>query len=379
MVTLVNETPYFTFTPLLHEVATGGVREDNVIYNLSSLCRGNSFSFLNAKVKDVDFRKKVVNTTKGKISYDFLVIALGSETNYRDVIGAEEYCYPLKSFKDAVMIRDRVIDVVNNALHSSDSVKQEMLTFVVTGAGPTGVEFAAELREFLYELEKHHPSISGKTRVIILQRGTDFLPQLRADCREEVIKRLKELDIDLRFNSEATKVTARGVYVGNEFISALTVVWTSGVKPRKIKTRPVIKEFIANETLFLNEYNSVFVIGDVASIVDANSKKVPMLAQAAVQQAKVVAQNILRKINGAKPRHFAFKQNGFLLSVGEKFAVAEIGVFHLKGFFAWWIYRTIYLIKTVGLINKIRLAWDWTIGLFRPRYVKKIVMQFKRQ
>lgn len=195
---------------------------------------------------------------------------------------------------------------------------------------------------------------------------------LPEDCIDKVLKRFKKLNIDLRFNSKVDKLTKDGIYVNNNFIPAKIKICTTGVEPNFINLIPNIfdKGIKVNSKLQVNNYENVFCIGDMAIHINPEGKRTPMLAQAAVQQANIVAKNIFNLINNNELIDFQFKKLGFLLSLGQKFAVAEVLNKHFKGFFAWWLWRTIYLSKVVGLKNKLMLAYDWTIGLFRKRYIK---------
>jgi len=363
-ITLINRDNNFIFTPLLHEVATAGIRENNAIYPLKESLTDKRIKIVAAEIEKADLKKKVVKTSKGNFKYDYLVIALGSKTNL-NVPGLKEYCLELKTIKHAREIRKAVFDEFKKG--------DKKISFAVIGAGPTGVELAAEMRELGDLLiEKRFKNLNKKDfSVMLLQRGSSMLPQLPKNLVSKVEDELKRLNVDLRYNCDVEKVTKNGIYVNKKLIPCSIKIAAVGVKASKIKTVPEIYEengIPVRKDLRVEEFKNIFALGDVALHKD-NGEYTPKLAQAAVQEAKYVAKNIINLIRKDKTEDFKFKMQGFLLSVGQNYAVAEIKPFFLSGFFAWLLWRTIYLSKVVGLKNKIYLAYDWTIGLFRRRFV----------
>ena len=363
-ITLINRDNNFVFTPLLHEVATAGIRENNAVYPLKENLTDERIKIVAAEIEKADLKKKIIKTSKGDFKYDYLIIALGSKTNL-NVPGLKEYCFELKTIEHAKQIRKAVFDEFKKS--------SKKISFAVIGAGPTGVELAAEMRELGDLLiEKRFKNLNKKDfSVILLQRGSSMLPQLPERLVRKVEAELKRLNVDLRYNCKVEKVTKNGIYVNGKLIPCSIKIAAVGVKANRIKTVPEIYTadgILVRKDLRVEGFNNVFALGDVALHKD-NGEFTPRLAQAAVQEAKYVAKNIISLIRKDKTEDFKFKMQGFLLSVGQNYAVAEIKPFFLSGFFAWWLWRTIYLSKVVGLRNKLYLAYDWTIGLFRRRFV----------
>ncbi|MDP4012304.1 MAG: NAD(P)/FAD-dependent oxidoreductase [Candidatus Nanoarchaeia archaeon] len=379
-ITLIDRDNYFTFTPLLHEVATAGIRENNVVYKLKEHLNNGRVKTVKAEIKNVDLKKKTVKTSEGNYDYDYLVIALGAKTNYYDIPGLEDYAYPLKTIQDAHTIRKAVVEAFKKANKTKNlKERKKLLTFVVVGAGATGIELVAELREFGDLLiERQFKNLNKKDfRVIILQKSAHMVHELPSGLVSKVENKLKKMSVELRYNSPVKKVTKEGVYVDGEFIPCNVKIAATGVEANVVKTTPNIyhgKNGIpVKRTLQINKFRNVFALGDIAIHENKNGEITPKLAQVATREAKIVANNIINSIYGNFLEEFEFRSQGFLLSVGQRFAVAEIFGIFLKGFIAWWLWRTVYLMKIVGLKNKLYLAYDWTIGLFRKRFVKRSV------
>lgn len=363
-ITLINRDNNFTFTPLLHEVATAGMRVSNAVYPLKENLTDKRIKIVAAEIEKADLKNRIVKTSKGNFKYDYLIIALGSRTNF-NIPGLKEYCFELKTIEHAKQIRKAVFEEFQK--------ENKKITVVVIGAGPTGVELAAELRELGDLLiEKRFKNLNKKDfSVILLQRGSSMLPQLPVNLVRKVEAELKRLNVDLRYNCDVEKVNKNGIYVNGKLVPCLIKVAAVGVKANRIKTLPEIYTsdgIPVRKDLRIERFNNVFALGDVALHKD-NGAFTPRLAQAAVQEAKYVARNIIALIRKEKTEEFNFKVQGFLMSVGQNYAVAQIKPLYLSGFFAWWLWRTIYWSKIVGLRNKVYLVYDWTIGLFRRRFV----------
>jgi len=385
-VTIVNKTNYFLFTPLLHEVATGSLSPTSVAEPLREVFSGTGIELCQGVVDSVDFNEHRVQIISSGTSshhtlpYDYLVIATGAETNYFGISGAEKYALPLKDLNDAVRIRTHIIDCFEEAVMCEDSAERaRLLSFVVVGGGPTGVETVAEMNEFIHGIidryfYKSHDCEHCEVKVSLVHAGPELLQQFPDSLRVAVRKHLVAKGIDLRLNSRVTNVTSHTLsltdetnttddMIAAETIPTATVIWAAGVKP--IDTRLSIDEFF-----HVNGDERAFALGDTAGTL-------PMLAQVAVQQASVVADNIIASIKQKPLKDFSYHSRGTLVSVGKWFAVGifsssdkSIGV--IKGRFAWWIWRTTYLSKFASWKKRIRIMFEWTLQLFFPRDITKL-------
>lgn len=381
-ITVVNKNNYFLFTPMLHEVATGGLNTHHITEPIRQITRGCLTEFIQAEVEKIDLKKKQVETTKGKIKYDYLVIGLGSEPNYRGITGAKENSLQLHDLQDAWKIRGYFIDVFEHAATIKGPEKRKAyLTFAVVGGGATGVELVAEAAELFFDAyEKYYRNTypTNDATLYLINRGSDILSQFPKHLRKKSADILIKNGVKIIFNASVKKISEHHVTLSNgEKIHVEHTVWAGGVKPVEIQFGRTIEKdksgrLVVDKHLRLKGQYNVFALGDIASFSNNLSRPLPMLAQVAVQQADVVAQNIVRTVQREPLIKFSYKDRGSLVSIGQWNAVGKIGPFHLSGKFAWWLWRTIYLSKLASWKNRIKVAIDWTINLFYPRDITKI-------
>ena len=381
-ITLVNDTNYFLFTPLLHEVATGALHPDNVVEPIRKVITCCLKDLIVTSVSHVSFKDKVVHTTSGKISYDYLVMALGAETNFFNIPGAEEHSFTLKSMDDAMAIKRQFIRSLEEATDITDKEeRQKLLTFTIIGGGPTGIELAAETAEFFYHtFAKYYPKeLIDEVRICVIQRGETILQQFSPVLQKKALTILKKKKVEILLNHAVEKVDSNSVYItGGKKIYTKTPIWVAGVKPTNVT---IDKEglqnsrgcFVVNQGLQLLNDPHVYVIGDMAHCEDPITKKgLPALAQVAVQQGVFVAKNIKRHIEGKDPIPLKIKLRGMLVSLGEWRAAGQVGALHFTGRIAWWMWRTIYLTKLLSWKKKFQVAADWTIQLFTSRDISDV-------
>lgn len=245
-ITLINKDNYFLFTPMLHEVATGGLNRHNIVEPIREILKADNFEFIKCAVKEINFNKKLIITSLCDLTYDYLVIALGSSTNFYDVQDARKYCLDLKDLHTASSVRNRIINSLEIAskLYKKENVKK-YLTFIVVGGGPTGVELSAEISEFVKQMLKDNYKHLGKNnfKIYLIQRGDRIMPFIHPKCIEKATNELVKKGITLLLNSSATKVLKNSVEINNkENIVSNTIIWTSGVRPNEIETIPKITD-----------------------------------------------------------------------------------------------------------------------------------------
>ena len=379
-ITLINRENYFLFTPLLHEVATGGLNRHNIVEPIRQILKANNFEFVKCEVKEIDFNKKIVYTNLCDINYDYLVIAIGSTTNFYNIPGAKEYCLDLKNMQAAASVRNKIINSLEIAskLNKKQNISK-YLTFCIVGGGPTGVELSAEISEFVKQMLKdNYKHLGNNFKIYLIHKGDKIMPFIHPKCVEKASNELKNKGVTLLLNSSVTKVfDDRAEINNNKKIYSNTIIWTSGVKPNEIKTIPKITDekgfFHINEYLQVKNMKNVFALGDCALFLNKNEyKPIPALAQTALIESRYISNNIINLIEGRKLEECKVRLSGLLVSIGQKYAVADIHGIRFKGFLAWWLWRTIYLFKLVGRANKFRVALDWTINLFSKRDTSEI-------
>ncbi len=378
---LVNPQNYFLFTPLLHEVATGGVEPGHIVEPLREVLGCCLSDFWQTTVTKVQLANKTLETSLGQLPYDYLVLASGAETNFYGTPGAAEYALTLKTLGDAIRLRNHCIDTFERASKIADQATlQRELSFVVVGGGPTGVELIAELAEFVGDaFARVYPrTLLQNVSLTLVHAGDELIPQFPSRLRQKSQAVLERKGIKVRLGATVQAVDREGVVLkdGNR-IEASTVIWVAGVRP----THPIFdtelqhddwNRLIVNNLLQLERYPEVSVLGDTAAVHDSHGHALPALAQVAVQQATTVGDNIAATIKGKSPQPFRYHHRGDLLSLGQWMAVGEIGGFPFAGHLAWWIWRTVYLSKVLSFRKKLEVALDWTLDLFSPRDISKL-------
>jgi NADH dehydrogenase len=412
-VTIVNRTNYFLFTPLLHEVATGGLSPRNIAEPLREIFAHSGIKIVQASVEKIDASKRTV-TLKGhldmcSISYDYLVVATGAETNYYGIPGADVHTMSLKNLQDAYLIRNKIIDLFEQAILISDPVRRkELLSFVVVGGGATGVEVAAELTEFISGMVKRYyndtegTDIDGsrpddrqrchpeEPSVTMVHGGKELLEQFSPRLRQAAMARLVHNGVILKAGSTVSAVTPEGLTLADgSTIPASLIIWAAGVKPIIPQFEASLPTVAGGGRLAVDEYfrllqqKNIFALGDVAAYVDGQAaglvvdptkpaRPLPMLAQVAVSQARIVAYNIWASIAERSLQRFHYHSKGGMVSVGQWFAVGEIYSFGLAGKLAWWMWRTIYLFKFASWSKRIQIVFEWTLAIFYPRDITKL-------
>lgn len=378
-VTLVNSTNYFLFTPLLHEVATGGLNQTHVVESIREIMQGCPCDFYQANIESIDNVNKKINTTLGDISYDYLVIALGATTNFYGIPGADKSSFVLKNVEDAIKLKDKFIDVFEKASKIKDPVERKSLvSFAVVGGGATGVELAGEIAEFIYDtFAKFYGDLVKESEIYLLNSGSELLAQFHPDLRKKSLDTLTKKGIKVILNCAVSEVTSQGVSLKDGKVLPLNnVVWVAGVKPNTPKFLQEVEldksgRIVVDEFLRVKKHSDIFALGDVASVT-TKAGALPMLAQVAVEESKTVAKNIAQSISGKPLKALKeFKLKGSLVSLGQWNAVGDLFGFRVFGPHIWWLWRTIYLFKFISFAKKFKIALDWTYNIFCPRDISK--------
>ncbi len=383
-ITLVNKTNHFLFTPLLHEVATGGLSPLSVAEPLREIFSGGCVKILQGTVDSIDSAAKKIKIGNREISYDYAVLTTGADSNYYGISGAKEHSLPLKSLDDAALIRSRVIDAFEKAALSEDPKEHSrLLSFVVVGGGATGVELAAELIEFATSIRNRYFSSAKcfhtmKPAVTLVNATPELLGPFDPVIRTYALKRLQKMGVEVRLNIAVKEIAADCIKLGNEAcIYSENVIWTAGVAaaaPKFIGTQPELAggRVVIDEFFRVKGTDGLYALGDVAALLQKDGKALPMLAQVATQQAGSVAYNILGAIRGYEPDAFRYHSKGSLVSLGRFHAVGKVFGVTLRGGFAWFVWRTTYLFKFHSWKKRIRIMFDWTLDLFYDRDTTKL-------
>ena len=387
-VTIVNRENFFLFTPMLHEVAASDLDITHIVSPVRKLV--SNMEFFDGDVEKVDLETRTVTVSHGDghthdLPYDHLVLAPGSVTNFFGLPGLEARAITMKSLGDAITLRNRMIQQLEEAETECGAPHMNhLMTFVVAGGGFAGVETIAGMNDFVHHALRFYPHIPReKVRMVLVHPGEVILPELSPRLGRYAEEKLAERGVEIRPKTKVAAVTERGVRLtdGSE-IDAATLIWTAGTQPNPmVKTLPCRTEkgrVCVDETLRVPGWPGVWALGDCALVPDpASGGFHPPTAQHAIRQGKVLARNILRELRGQSPRAFRFRTIGQLASLGRRTGVAQIFGFQFSGFAAWWMWRTIYLVKLPRLEKRLRVAIDWTWDLLFSKDLVKFLSRRK--
>lgn len=381
-ITLIDRQNYFIFFPLLIEAGTGNVEPRHAVVAIRSFLRRAEFRTARVTGVDLQAREVVCEFPDGhekRIGYDHLVVALGSVTRKPDIPGLREHALEIKSLPDAVALRDRAIQLLELADGAEDPrTKAAALRFVVVGANFTGTEVAGELNELLGSASRQYRNISPRDiRVTLIDHGRRILPALDERLSRYAEAKLRQRGVEVLLNESITAVGPESATLqsGRE-IPARTLVWAAGVEPSPLTRSlglPVNERgyIVCDRDLRVRGHPEIWAIGDCAVNTDAQGNVYPATAQHATREGKTAAANIARVLRGRPTVPCDIQTQGYLAALGCRTGVAHVFGIDFSGFAAWWLWRTVYLLKMPGFFRKLRVAMDWTLQLFfRREYVQ---------
>src|SRR6184192_3106982 len=373
-VVLLDRHNYHLFQPLLYQVATAGLEPEQIAKPVRAILRRQpNFEFRMVEVTGVDFATRQVATDRGPVPYDFLILALGGETNYFGLESIVRHGFGLKGVVDAVAIRNHVLRCFEQAMLEPDAERRRaLLTFVVVGGGPTGVEMAGALSELIrLVLVKDYPRLNIKdVRVLLLEASDRLLaamPDRLSEAAAETLWRKKHVEV--RFGAAVLDFDgARVTLKGGEVIPARTLIWAAGAKAVSLTatlglTTARQGRVAVTPELTAPEHPEVYVIGD-AAYLEHDGAPLPMMAPVAIQMADTATANIARRLRDEPPRAFRYKDPGSLATIGRNAAVAYLGGVAFKGFAAWVVWLIVHIIQLIGFRNKLFVLMNWAWDYF---------------
>ncbi len=366
-ITLVDKNNYFTFTPMLHEVASGAVEPSHCAIPLRELVYNTPHTFLRAEVEAIDPKKQIVKTSKGSLSYEYCVVALGSRTNYFNVPGAKEHSHHVRDLQSAIDLQEAIVEKLEDP-HISD------LQVTVVGGGFTGVEVAGQLCDMFHTDAKK--LYKEKTLTVnVIESGETVLKHMPNIVRRKITNRLEKNGVHIHNNCRVKKVTENEVFLNTEkTLKSHITVWCGGFKniageflPEEYTDRGRIP---VTSCLKHEKISTLYAVGDIVLFTDGKTGLIaPQLGEAAHKEGQYVAKNIVATIKKKTCKPFFFKPHGTLIPVGDWYGAAIIGHIIFFGRFAWWIRRTTYLLFMPGIKRKIKIMIDWTLHMFGFRYI----------
>jgi NADH dehydrogenase len=382
-VTIIDRHNHHVFQPLLYQVATAGLSPGDIASPIRWILRKQQrVRVLLAKVEHINSKAKTIQLDHGQtLAYDYLIVAAGSTHSY---FGHDDWANAapgLKTLDDALAIRRRLLLAFEEAEREPNPVYQRrLLTFVIIGGGPTGVELAGALGEIARqalrsEFDAVDPAIA---RIILMEAGPSILPTFPEDLRESARRALLRLGIDVRVGKAVTKIEDGAVWIGDERIEAHTILWAAGVaaSPLARDLGPGLDRagrVIVDPDLSVPGHPGVFVAGDLASFSHQTGQPLPGVAQVAKQGGRHAAANVARLIAGQKTTAFRYIDPGNLATIGRNAAIADFGFLHVSGYLGWLLWLFVHILFLIGFRNRLSVMLQWaTAYLTYQRSVRLI-------
>lgn len=372
---LIDRRNYFVFSPLLVEAGTGSLEPRHTVVSIRAFLKNTTFRMaevtgIEPTCARVHYRLLGLNRIESA-DYDHLVLALGSQTNIPNVRGLREYGFQMKSLADAVALRDRAVEMLELAdAIKDDDERRAMLHFVVVGANFTGVEVAGEFEVFLRNASRHYRNIrQGHVAVTLIELTERVLRALDPDLSAYAVKQLRRRRVNVCLNESVTAIEPDRVHLrSGGTVRSCTVIWCAGISPNALLADlpfPTDKRgyIVTNRDLRVPGFENIWAIGDCAVNPGPDGVGYPATAQHAVSQAHHAARDLARVLQGMSTRPCNIASSGSLAALGCRTGVAKVFGIKLSGFLAWWLWRTVYLLKMPGIGRKIRVAFDWALGL----------------
>ncbi|TDD96938.1 NAD(P)/FAD-dependent oxidoreductase [Flavobacterium cellulosilyticum] len=391
-VVLLDKHNYHTFQPLLYQVATGGLEAGSIAYPIRKVIQEyEDIYFRLTSVKEIDTANKKVITEIGDLSYDYLVIATGSKTNYFGNKEIERNSMAMKTIPQSLNIRSLILENFEQAVLIEDEAdRNRLINFVLVGGGPTGVELAGALAEMKKDiLQKDYPDLDiAKMEINLIQSGDRILNTMSEKSSQEAEQFLLNLGVKVRKNVRVTNYNGRTITTNTDLtIDTSTLIWTAGVQGAMIdgldgkSLVKKVKRIRVNQFSQVVGYDAIFAIGDIAMMeIDGFPEGHPMMAQPAIQQGRLLGENLLKLVNKQPMKPFEYKDKGSMATIGRNKAVVDMPPYHFSGIFAWFVWMFVHLFSLIGFKNKAVVFLNWVYNYIRfDREGRLIIRPFKKK
>ena len=391
-VVLIDKHNYHTFQPLLYQVATGGLEAGSIAYPIRKVIQEyKDFYFRLTSVKEIDTKHQKIITEIGDLHYDYLVIASGSKTNYFGNKEIERNSMSMKTIPQSLNIRSLILENFEQAvLTKNQADRNTLINFVLVGAGPTGVELAGALAEMKKAiLQKDYPDLDiDKMQINLIQSGDRILNTMSEKSSAAAEKFLLDLGVKIWKNVRVTNYDGRTITTNTDLtFDSATVIWTAGVQGVKIvglDSKSLVEKV---DRVRVNQYNQVvgydniFAIGDICSMeTEKYPQGHPMMAQTAMQQGKLLGENLIKLIQKKTMTPFEYKDKGSMATIGRNLAVVDLPHYHFSGIFAWFVWMFVHLFSLIGFKNKAVVFLNWVYNYIKfDREGRLIIRPFKKK
>ncbi|WP_149277600.1 NAD(P)/FAD-dependent oxidoreductase [Pareuzebyella sediminis] len=390
-VVLLDKNNYHTFQPLLYQVSTGGLEPDSIAYPIRKILQDYpNFFFRMAKVQQVLHDEKVLVTNIGKLSYNYLVVAAGSETNFFGNFEIEKNAMAMKSIPQSLNLRSMILENFEQALLTDDLHERDaLMNFVIVGGGPTGVELAGALAEIKKGiLPKDYPDLdTRRAQINLIQSGDRILKEMSEEASIKAEDFLERLGVQIWKNTRVTGYDGKTVLTKTDLVfEAATLVWAAGVKGASIKGLDMEEVVVPGNRIKVNEFNQligypeIFAIGDIACMhTDELPSGHPMMAQPAIQQGRHLGENLLNLIENKPMQPFIYEDKGSMATIGRNKAVADLKNYRFQGVFAWFVWMFVHLFFLIGFRNRMVVFVNWVYNYIRfDREARLIIRPYRR-
>lgn len=391
-VVLIDRHNYHTFQPLLYQVSTSGLEPDSIAYPIRKVLRRlNNFHFRLASVKKIDTARQEIHSDIGTITYDYLVLATGTKTNFFGNTAIERNAMPMKTVPQALNIRSLMLQNFERADHcENEEERKALLCFCIVGAGPTGVELAgafAELKRHVFPKDYRHLNVS-EMEIHLFEGGGRVLSPMSESASKKATQFLENLGVTIHVNTIVQDYDGAILKLKNEqTMRTKNLIWAAGVTGAAIEgfERTTLVErlnrYRVNEFNQVIGFDSIFAIGDIAYMESPDYPNGhPQVAQPAIQQGEHLANNLSLLFQGKDLKPFSYFDKGTLATIGRNRAVADLGKLKFGGFFAWFIWIFVHLMALVGFRNKVVVLFNWAYNYINyDKAARLIVRPFKRR
>ncbi|MFC6875882.1 NAD(P)/FAD-dependent oxidoreductase [Flavobacterium myungsuense] len=391
-VVLIDKHNYHTFQPLLYQVATGGLEAGSIAYPIRKVFQEyKDFYFRLTSVAEIDTKNQKVISEIGELHYDYLVLATGSKTNFFGNKEIERNAMSMKSIPQSLNIRSLILENFEQAvLTKDDSEKNSLINFVLVGGGPTGVELAGALAEMKKAiLQKDYPDLDiNKMQINLIQSGDRILNTMSEASSKEAETFLENLGVKIWKNVRVSNYDGKTIITNSDLtFETATVIWTAGVKGALVAGLDAqsllenVKRIRVNQFNQVKGYENIFSIGDIAMMeLEDYPQGHPMMAQPAMQQGRLLGENIIKLINKQQMIPFEYNDKGAMATIGRNKAVVDLPKFHFSGVFAWFVWMFVHLFSLIGFKNKAVVFLNWVYNYIRlDREGRLIIRPFKRK